>query len=258
MGGLPDCGAVMASSMPLWLCSRSVRQRRVEQSIGRLMPAGWPVFSRRGSLGGRTLLACACGRWRHRGSLAESGLPGYRPASPPAVADLMQLSPVPATPAPGFTLTDQNGHILSLASFRGRAVVLEFMDPHCTDICPIVSQEFIDADRDLGRSASRAVFIAVNVNPYFRSVADVAAYSQEHQLTAIPSWHFLTGSSPGPPAKCCTRPWPSSVTCPRAGPKRWATFTFEPRCDPGTLMFLGSAGSGCWAISQPVTEGVVR
>jgi cytochrome oxidase Cu insertion factor (SCO1/SenC/PrrC family) len=37
------------------------------------------------------------------------------------------------------------------------------------------------------------VFLAVNVNPYFRGVADVAAYSREHQLAAIPSWHFLTG-----------------------------------------------------------------
>jgi cytochrome oxidase Cu insertion factor (SCO1/SenC/PrrC family) len=130
---------------------------------------------------------------RHRDSLA-----GIRPTGIPAsistsLADLMQLSPVPATPAPGFTLTDQHGHAMSLASFRGRAVVLEFMDPHCVDICPLVSQEFIDAYRDLGRSASRAVFIAVNVNPYHLGVADVAAYSREHQLAAIPSWHFFTG-----------------------------------------------------------------
>lgn len=62
----------------------------------------------------------------------------------------MQLSPVPVTRAPGFTLTDQDGQAMSLASLRGRAVVLEFMDPHCTDICPIVSREFIDAYRDLG------------------------------------------------------------------------------------------------------------
>ena len=77
----------------------------------------------------------------------------------------MQLSPVPAARAPGFTLTDQNGHVLSLASLAGHAVVLEFMDPHCVEICPIVSQEFIDAYRDLGRQASRAVFLAVNVTP---------------------------------------------------------------------------------------------
>jgi cytochrome oxidase Cu insertion factor (SCO1/SenC/PrrC family) len=133
---------------------------------------------------------------RHRDQ--QDPLAAIRPSGIPAsistsLAGLMQLSPVPAARAPGFTLTDQNGHVLSLASFAGRAVVLEFMDPHCVDICPIVSQEFIDAYRDLGRQASRAVFIAVNVNPYFHGVRDVAAYSAEHQLTTVPSWHFFTG-----------------------------------------------------------------
>jgi cytochrome oxidase Cu insertion factor (SCO1/SenC/PrrC family) len=124
-----------------------------------------------------------------------------RPSGIPAsvstrVADLMQLSPVPVTSAPSFALTNQAGHPVSLASFRGRVVVLEFMDPHCTDICPIVSQEFIDAYRDLGGRASRVVFVAVNVNRYHLRVADVAAFSREQRLTTIPSWHFLTGSYP--------------------------------------------------------------
>ena len=44
----------------------------------------------------------------------------------------MALSPVPARAAPGFTLTDQDGHVLPLSALRGRVVVLEFMDPHCT------------------------------------------------------------------------------------------------------------------------------
>ena len=122
-----------------------------------------------------------------------------RPTGIPAsvstrVADMMQLSPVPATGAPGFTLTDQAGHTVSLASFRGRVVVLEFMDPHCTDICPIVSQEFIAAYHDLGRLASQVVFVAVNVNHYHLQVADLAAFSSEQRLTTIPSWHFVTGS----------------------------------------------------------------
>ncbi len=134
---------------------------------------------------------------RHRGQ--QNSLAGSRPSGIPAsistsLANLMQLSPVPVTRAPGFTLTDQNGHVLSLANFAGHAVVLEFMDPHCVDICPIVSQEFIDAYRDLGSQASRAVFIAVNVNPYFHGIQDVAVYSKEHQLITVPSWHFFTGS----------------------------------------------------------------
>jgi len=124
-------------------------------------------------------------------SIRATGIPASVPTS---LANLMALSPVPAHAAPNFTLIDQAGHTLSFSSFKGRAVVLEFMDTHCTDICPIVSQEFVDAYRDLGKEASRVVFVGVNVNQYHAGVSDVASFSQEHQLDSIPSWHFFTGS----------------------------------------------------------------
>lgn len=125
-------------------------------------------------------------------------LAGQRPSGIPAsvslpTINLMGLSPVPATAAPGFRLTDQDGRTLALSSLRGRVVVLEFMDPHCTDICPLVSQEFVDAYHDLGKAAGRVVFAAVNVNQFFNRVSDVAAFSNEHQLSSIPGWHFFTG-----------------------------------------------------------------
>jgi protein SCO1 len=121
-----------------------------------------------------------------------SGIPADISTS---TANLMQLSPLPATPAPGFTLVDQSGRTISLSSFRGRAVILEFMDPHCTDICPLVSQEFIDAYHDLGASAKKVVFIAVNVNQYYASPANMMTFSRAHSLTSIPSWHFFTGAT---------------------------------------------------------------
>jgi cytochrome oxidase Cu insertion factor (SCO1/SenC/PrrC family) len=119
-----------------------------------------------------------------------SGIPATISTS---LANLMQLGPLDHAAAPGFTLTDQAGRTLSLSSLRGKVVVLEFMDPHCTDICPIVSQEYVDAYHDLGPVASKVVFAAVNVNQYFHSVANVATFSREHGLTAIPDWHFFTG-----------------------------------------------------------------
>jgi cytochrome oxidase Cu insertion factor (SCO1/SenC/PrrC family) len=109
------------------------------------------------------------------------------------LANYLQLATVPGKAAPGFTLTDQNGEKFSLSAFRGKAVVLEFMDPHCTDICPIISAEFVDAYHDLGPAARDVVFLAVNVNPYHNKITDVAAFTTEHGLTAIPSWHFFTG-----------------------------------------------------------------
>jgi protein SCO1 len=132
-------------------------------------------------------------RQHEASQLRASGIPASVSTS---LANLMQLSPVPVTSAPGFTLTDQGGQTTSLAGLKGHVVVLEFMDPHCTDICPIVSQEFLDAYRDLGTSAPRVVFLSVNVNRYYLRVADVAAFSSEQRLTRIPAWHFLTGSYP--------------------------------------------------------------
>jgi len=142
--------------------------------------------------GGLTVTAYAL--IRHDRSYSRPyGIPA---AVPDSQVNLMELSPVPARPAPGFTLTDQDGRVLSLSAFRGKVVVLEFMDPHCTDICPIVSDEFTGAYRDLGKLAGQVVFAAVNVNQYHSAVADVAAFSREHQLSSIPSWHFFTGSGP--------------------------------------------------------------
>jgi cytochrome oxidase Cu insertion factor (SCO1/SenC/PrrC family) len=135
---------------------------------------------------------------RHDAGTLTGAVAGQRPAGIPAsvplsTINLMGLSPVPAKAAPGFRLTDQNGKALALSSLRGKVVVLNFMDPHCTDICPLVSQEFVDAQHDLGKAAGQVVFAAVNVNQYFNRVSDMAAFSNEHQLNSIPSWHFFTG-----------------------------------------------------------------
>jgi cytochrome oxidase Cu insertion factor (SCO1/SenC/PrrC family) len=129
----------------------------------------------------------------YQASLRPVGIPATVST---ALANYLQLATVPGKAAPGFTLTDQNGQTLSLSAFHGKAVVLEFMDPHCTDICPIISAEFVDAYHDLGAAAKNVVFLAVNVNPYHNKVTDMAAFSEEHGLTAIPSWHFFTGPVP--------------------------------------------------------------
>ena len=108
----------------------------------------------------------------------------------------MNLDALPRQAAPGFTFTDQDGRTLALSDFRGKVVVLEFLDPHCTDICPIVSQEFLDAYHDLGPLAGKVVFAGINVNPYHTGVQDVLAFSREQRLTTIPGWHYLTGPVP--------------------------------------------------------------
>lgn len=124
-------------------------------------------------------------------SIRASGLPANVSTS---LANRMSLSALPQKRAPAFDLTDQHGRPLSLASLRGRVVVLEFMDSHCHTICPLVSRELVDAHHDLGKAAKKVAFVAVDVNPYFKTTADLAAFSKEHGLDTIPSWRYLTGS----------------------------------------------------------------
>lgn len=109
---------------------------------------------------------------------------------------LMGLSPVPVRQAPNFTLTDQRGQRVSLASMRGKVVVLDFFDDRCIDLCPIVSQELVDASRDLGpAAAAKTDFVAVNVNTAHEGVRWVRAFSDEHGLDKLTHWYFLTGTT---------------------------------------------------------------
>jgi cytochrome oxidase Cu insertion factor (SCO1/SenC/PrrC family) len=107
----------------------------------------------------------------------------------------MELSQLSGKRAPIFTLTDQNGHEISLRSLRGMSVVLSFVDDRCGALCPVLDEELVDAWRDLGSDGSHVIFLAVNVDAAAISVGDLRSYSSAHGLSAISQWHFLTGDS---------------------------------------------------------------
>lgn len=109
---------------------------------------------------------------------------------------LMGLSDGTGASAPGFQLTDQHGQTIGLNSFRGKAVLVSFMDDRCTEVCPVLAHEFALADRDLGADARRVALVGVNVNPTATSVADLTAFDRLHGLASLPNWYFLTGNVP--------------------------------------------------------------
>jgi cytochrome oxidase Cu insertion factor (SCO1/SenC/PrrC family) len=96
--------------------------------------------------------------------------------------------------APGFTLTDQNGKQVSLASLRGKVVLLTFLDPVCTSDCPQIAQEFRGVDQVLGARSRDVELVAVVANPLYRSIAYTRAFDAEERLTNVPNWIYLTGS----------------------------------------------------------------
>jgi cytochrome oxidase Cu insertion factor (SCO1/SenC/PrrC family) len=96
-------------------------------------------------------------------------------------------------PAPGFTLTDQNGRTVSLAQLRGKVVLMTFLDPVCTTDCPIIAQEFKQAGEMLGAQDSHVELVAVVANPSYRSIAFTRAFDRQEGLATVPNWLYLTG-----------------------------------------------------------------
>lgn len=94
--------------------------------------------------------------------------------------------------APGFMLLDQNGRPASLAQFRGKVVVLTFIDPYCEEICPLTTESMVQALQLLGPAASQVQLLGIDANPLATRVSDVAAYTRAHELQG--RWLFLTGS----------------------------------------------------------------
>ena len=97
--------------------------------------------------------------------------------------------------APDFQLIDQSGSKVSLSDFRGKVVLLTFMDSKCTDTCPLTAAHFREVYRQLNSDeGTQVVFLGVNVNVEESTVADVLETTHAWHLDEIPSWHFLTES----------------------------------------------------------------
>ena len=99
-------------------------------------------------------------------------------------------------PAPAFRLVDQTGRPVTLADLRGRVVALTFLDPVCTSDCPLIAQEFRDANSMLGGDSSRVVFAAVVANPIYRATTFTNAFDRQEGLEHMRNWLYLTGSLP--------------------------------------------------------------
>lgn len=95
-------------------------------------------------------------------------------------------------PAPNFTLTDQSGRRVSLRSYRGRVVILAFIDARCTTVCPLTTTAMLDAKRLLGAAGARVALLGIDANPDATAIRYTRAYTYVHGM--LGRWKFLTGS----------------------------------------------------------------
>jgi len=115
----------------------------------------------------------------------------------PILAESIAGSSAPLDfPAKSFQLTDQHGRTVSLASLRGKVVLLTFLDPVCTTDCPLIAQEFRAVGQLLAAASKRVELVAVVTNPVYHQVTDTQAFDRQEHLTQVPNWRYLTGSVP--------------------------------------------------------------
>lgn len=93
--------------------------------------------------------------------------------------------------APNFQLVDQSGRRVSLAAYRGRPVIVTFIDPLCRNFCPLEAKQLNELVRSLP-ARSRPAIVAVSVNVYGDARANLLQDVAKWRL--VPQWRWAVGS----------------------------------------------------------------
>jgi cytochrome oxidase Cu insertion factor (SCO1/SenC/PrrC family) len=121
-------------------------------------------------------------------------------ASPNATTLLAESIDGSATSVPGdvrppdVPLVEQHGRPITFGKLQGKVLLVTYLDPVCTTDCPVIAQEFKQADSLLGAEARDVDLVAINANPLYRSPADLRAFDRQERLERLPNWVYLTGS----------------------------------------------------------------
>ena len=99
------------------------------------------------------------------------------------------------TPAPSFTLTDQNGNPFHFKPASGKLVLVNFIYATCPDICPLFTAKLAAIQRSLeAERRDNYLLFSITTDP----ARDTAVKMKEYAEAFNPDfrrWYFLTGSA---------------------------------------------------------------
>lgn len=124
-------------------------------------------------------------------AVLERTQPTSATSTPPAQTGPDATWAAGARPAPDFALADQNGRPVSVARFRGRPVIVTFIDPVCRDLCPLEAHVLARAQAEVP-PADRAAVLAVSVNRWENVRSILLADMRRWQVG--PQWHWAIGA----------------------------------------------------------------
>ena len=95
--------------------------------------------------------------------------------------------------APDFALTDQSGAEVTLASLRGKALLIDFIYTHCPGPCPILTGRHAQVLRELAPELrARVHFVSISLDPERDTPEALASYARARGAD-LSDWSFLTG-----------------------------------------------------------------
>ncbi|MGI9432041.1 MAG: SCO family protein [Myxococcota bacterium] len=107
------------------------------------------------------------------------------------IANLLEA----AEPAPDFALTDQAGAERTLASLRGKTVLLDFVYTSCPGPCPILTGTHVQVQKQVATElAGRVWFVSISLDPARDTPTALRQYAKARGADLL-NWSFLTGDA---------------------------------------------------------------
>jgi cytochrome oxidase Cu insertion factor (SCO1/SenC/PrrC family) len=227
-------GLLLVCGLPVWPTAQAIQaEPRGSLAAGRLSTLREPAAAATATAGFGSLVVAP---------LVALGLL-LGPAGPSAVAADGGGGVVSVfhRQAPTFALTDQRGRPVSSAGLHGKLTVVTFLDPVCSDECPLIADQLARADRAIGSLAAKVEFVAIDSNPLFTGVPDVAAFTTSHGMDSLANWHFLAGSATD--LQEVTAAYGIAVQVPSVGMIEHGEGIYFVGPDGATLAYLGDGAA---------------
>ena len=91
------------------------------------------------------------------------------------------------------SLIDQHGQAISLASLKGKPVLIDFIYTSCASTCPVLTSKIAAVARELGPAlGANVTIVSITLDPEHDGPAQLTAYAKS-QAVESNSWLFLTG-----------------------------------------------------------------
>ena len=94
---------------------------------------------------------------------------------------------------PEVSLLDQHGASISLASLKGKTVLMDFIYTSCASTCPMLTAKMAAIAHQLGPALGTDVkIVSITLDPEHDNPAELAKYANSHAANGN-GWIFLTG-----------------------------------------------------------------